>query len=321
MARAADGISAGDVLNKKVRAGQNWSLAPAAALMSCVYPSTFVRGSFQPFGLYPGEPAFSRCGGGRARGRGGAGGPLAPPSPAPTPPLPPFFSFTAFLGNLSSAGKQRRLLADVGSRLAAAGAAHADRTALRADVVPALRAVTTAPFARAGGAATPATADAAAAAVRGAGLTKDDFDFLVDVTKFKTKSVWCADPYKGVPAAVKSAFTRALTKGAPAPRWNKDDAGFVRKAKGKKVAAAPAPKKKKRAAPDDEGDEGGEGGDASASDDDDDDGDEALPPDVAAERAAKRLKASGIVFEAGAGKAKPKPKPKPKGKGKGTGAA
>jgi len=243
-----------------------------------------------------------------ARGRGSRAPSARVPHHHPSPP--PHHSFTAFLGNLSSSGKQRRLLADVGSRLAAAGAAHADRTALRADVVPALRAVCTAPFLQAAGGATAATADAAAGAVRGLGLTKDDFDFLVDVTKFKTKSVFCADPYKGVPAAVKAAFTRALTKGAPAPRWNKDDAGFVRKAKGKKVAAVAAPKKRRAVTPGEEGEEGEEGGAGSGSDDDEAD----LPPDVAAERAAKRLKASGIVFEAGA--AKPKPKPKGKGKGK-----
>lgn len=60
LARAADGVSAGDVLTRKVRGGQNWALAPAAALTGCVYPAAYVRGAFQPFGLYPGEPAFTR---------------------------------------------------------------------------------------------------------------------------------------------------------------------------------------------------------------------------------------------------------------------
>lgn len=60
LARAADGVSAGDVLTRRVRGGQVWSLAPAAAVMGCVYPAAYVRGTFQPFGLYPGEPAFTR---------------------------------------------------------------------------------------------------------------------------------------------------------------------------------------------------------------------------------------------------------------------
>lgn len=60
LARAADGVSAGDVLTRRVRGGQNWSLAPAAALTGCVYPAAYVRGAFQPFGLYPGEPSFTR---------------------------------------------------------------------------------------------------------------------------------------------------------------------------------------------------------------------------------------------------------------------
>lgn len=41
-------------------------------------------------------------------------------------------------------------------------------------------------------------------------LSKDDFEFLLDVTKFKTAKPWGADPYKDVPTAVKSAFTRML---------------------------------------------------------------------------------------------------------------
>ncbi len=41
-------------------------------------------------------------------------------------------------------------------------------------------------------------------------LSKDDFEFVLDVTKFKTSKEWGADPYKDVPTAVKSAFTRML---------------------------------------------------------------------------------------------------------------
>lgn len=41
-------------------------------------------------------------------------------------------------------------------------------------------------------------------------LARDDLDFVLDVTKFKTAKEWGADPYKDVPAVVKSAFTRAF---------------------------------------------------------------------------------------------------------------
>ena len=39
-------------------------------------------------------------------------------------------------------------------------------------------------------------------------IAKDDFDFVLDVTKFKTQAPWGADPFKPVPTQVKSAFTR-----------------------------------------------------------------------------------------------------------------
>ena len=39
-------------------------------------------------------------------------------------------------------------------------------------------------------------------------IDKDHFEFVMDVTKFKTQAPWGADPFKPVPAGVKSAFTR-----------------------------------------------------------------------------------------------------------------
>lgn len=209
----------------------------------------------------------------------------------PPPPLPFYFRrFTAWLGHNSSSGKQRRLLADLGARLAAHGGAMTGRGSLRCDTVPALRAVVTAPF-RAAGAGPDAAAEAATV-LRGVGLGKDDFDFLADVTKFKSPaSPSGPDPYASVAAPVKAAFTRALNKDAPPARWNKDDGGFVRKGKKGKGAAAAKGKGKKAVTPasDEEDDES----DADAADSDAD-----LPPDVAAERRAAKLARGGIVFEA-----------------------
>lgn len=39
-------------------------------------------------------------------------------------------------------------------------------------------------------------------------LNKDDHQFILDVTQFKSRSPALEDPYKTVPTAVKSAFTR-----------------------------------------------------------------------------------------------------------------
>lgn len=39
-------------------------------------------------------------------------------------------------------------------------------------------------------------------------LNKEDFEYIQDVTHFKGSYSWNQDVYKGVPTAVKSAFTR-----------------------------------------------------------------------------------------------------------------
>ena len=46
-------------------------------------------------------------------------------------------------------------------------------------------------------------------------MSRDDLDTLLGVTSFKTKGAWNEDPMKGVPTALKSAFTRCA---APPPR-------------------------------------------------------------------------------------------------------
>ena len=44
-------------------------------------------------------------------------------------------------------------------------------------------------------------------------INREDLDFLIDVTKFKTKADWNEDPMKDIPPGVKSSFTRY----APSP--------------------------------------------------------------------------------------------------------
>lgn len=39
-------------------------------------------------------------------------------------------------------------------------------------------------------------------------INREDLDFLIDVTKFKTKADWNEDPMKDIPPGVKSSFTR-----------------------------------------------------------------------------------------------------------------
>ena len=60
IAKAADGFSAGDIVNKRVRQFQSWSLMPFAAVVGSVYPAAYMRGSRETFGLFPGEMNFPR---------------------------------------------------------------------------------------------------------------------------------------------------------------------------------------------------------------------------------------------------------------------
>lgn len=62
IAKAADGFSAGDLVNKRVRMHQSWSLMPFAAVIGSVYPAAYMRGSREIFGLYPNEMNFPRSG-------------------------------------------------------------------------------------------------------------------------------------------------------------------------------------------------------------------------------------------------------------------
>lgn len=66
LAKAADCISAGDVVNRRVRGAQQWALAPFAALVGSVMPSVYMRGRRESFGEY--DTVRSRGVGSRAEG-------------------------------------------------------------------------------------------------------------------------------------------------------------------------------------------------------------------------------------------------------------
>ena len=60
IAKASDAFSAGDIVNKRVRQFQSWSLMPFAAVVGSVFPAAYMRGSRETFGLFPGEMNFPR---------------------------------------------------------------------------------------------------------------------------------------------------------------------------------------------------------------------------------------------------------------------
>lgn len=54
VAKAADAFSDGDAVNRRVRQNQEWGLMPFATAIGSVLPCTYMRGSREPFGLFPG---------------------------------------------------------------------------------------------------------------------------------------------------------------------------------------------------------------------------------------------------------------------------
>ena len=71
-------------------------------------------------------------------------------------------------------------------------------------------------------------------------LDREDLDFVLDVTKFKTKEPWGEDPWKPVPGPVKGALTRALNAASTRPRCNIAVEEFKKGRKGKRGAPAAA---------------------------------------------------------------------------------
>ena len=116
MAKAADSVSNADVTNRLVRLEQKWGLMPLANILGCVYPARLVSGSRTVFNLHPGENNFTR--------------------------------FTAFLGNLSSSNKQKRVLSELhGHMLASEGSYRtADRTSLRLSYLNCMKRILTKPL-------------------------------------------------------------------------------------------------------------------------------------------------------------------------------
>ncbi|GAX74453.1 hypothetical protein CEUSTIGMA_g1902.t1 [Chlamydomonas eustigma] len=193
LAKAAESISSGDVINSALRRSNNWSLGPAALTLMGIVPATYMRGPRELLGLPNGnEMNFPR--------------------------------FTAWLGNYSSSNKQRRLLGEVTTTMGSSGHMPSHRSVVRTEYLSALRTLLTQPLRQIGSTASGAAAGAAAAPSQEAAITtllelmdsycisREQFDYVVDVTSFKTKATWGEDPMKDVETKVKSAFTRRFNQ-------------------------------------------------------------------------------------------------------------
>ena len=147
IAKAADGISSGDVINRAIHQHQHWHLMPLAVTLSTAYPSTYMRGSRETFS--PGELNFPR--------------------------------FSAWLGRNSSAGKQRRLLGELHARLLSSGKITCDRTAVRLSYIPALGDALIRPLLKGKDGI-----DSTIRLMQEYGIIREDIDFIADVMKFKS---------------------------------------------------------------------------------------------------------------------------------------
>ncbi|CAK0781580.1 hypothetical protein CVIRNUC_005412 [Coccomyxa viridis] len=202
LAKAADALSAGDLVNRKVRQYGSWGLMPFAAAIGSVYPATYMRGNRETY--HPMESNWPR--------------------------------FPAWLGQNSSQGKQRRLLGELHTRMSSSGHLSADRLGLRTSYLPTLRYVLTRPLATLDKEGIPEVIETMSEYC----LSRDDLDFVLSVTKFKGKEAWKEDPMASVETQTKAAFTRTFNKAEHKARCNLAVDDFKKK-KGKGKSAAEAP--------------------------------------------------------------------------------
>lgn len=198
IAKAADGFSAGDTVSRRVRQYQDWGLMPFAAVMGTIYPSSYMRGHREVFNMN--EMNFPR--------------------------------FTSWLGNNSSFGKQKRLLGELHTRMMASGNVECDRTSLRLGYLPVLRRSLTAPLMTSGKEGIPRVLGM----MKDYCISREDLDFISDVTKFKTQQPWGEDPMKSIETQVKSAFTRAFNQQHIKPKTGFGLADAKKKGRGRAPA-------------------------------------------------------------------------------------
>jgi replication factor C subunit 1 len=153
---------------------QNGSLWPAA-YVSCVTAATYMRGGRECF---QGEMNFPR--------------------------------FPGWLGNHSTSKKQQRLLGEVTTTMGASGNMPSHRTVVRTEYLSSLRSLLSKPLRRAE--SDPAAIPSLLDLMDSYCITREQFDYIMDVTSFKTKAPWGADPVKDVPRKIKSAFTRTFNR-------------------------------------------------------------------------------------------------------------
>ncbi|KAG0530299.1 hypothetical protein BDA96_05G174100 [Sorghum bicolor] len=173
LARAAESIADGDLVNVQIRRYRQWQLSQAACFASSIVPAAWMHGNREI--LEAGERNFNRFGG--------------------------------WLGKYSTTNKNRRLLEDVHSHILASQQANLDREALRLDYLTLILRELTDPLKK-------MSKDEAVQKVvefmDTYSLSQEDFDTIVEVSKFKGHP----SPMDGIQPAVKSALTKAYKQGS-----------------------------------------------------------------------------------------------------------
>ncbi|XP_034568636.1 replication factor C subunit 1 [Setaria viridis] len=148
LARAAESIADGDLVNVQIRRYRQWQLSQAACFASSIVPAAFMHGNREI--LEAGERNFNRFGG--------------------------------WLGKYSTTNKNRRLLEDAHSHILASQQANLDRETLRLDYLTLLLRQLTDPL------KTMPKDEAVQKVVEFMdtySLSQEDFDTIVEISKFK----------------------------------------------------------------------------------------------------------------------------------------
>ncbi|KAF3455192.1 hypothetical protein FNV43_RR05640 [Rhamnella rubrinervis] len=172
IARAAESIGDGDIFNVQIRKYRQWQLSQSGSLSSCIIPASLLHGQRET--LEQGERNYNRFGG--------------------------------WLGKNSTLGKNRRLLEDLHVHLLASRESNSDRETLRVEYNTLLLKRLTEPL-------RVLPKDEAVQEVvefmNTYSISQDDFDTIVEISKFKGRP----NPMDGVQSTVKAALTRAYKEG------------------------------------------------------------------------------------------------------------
>ncbi|KAL8501028.1 hypothetical protein ACS0TY_020559 [Phlomoides rotata] len=201
LARAAESIGDGDIVNVQIRRYRQWQLSQIGCLASSIIPAALLHGQREVF--EQGERNFNRFGG--------------------------------WLGKNSTMGKNYRLLEDLHIHLLASRESNLGRSTLRLDYLTTLSKRLTDPLTL-----RTSTKDEAVERVmefmENYNISMEDFDTIMEISKFKGH----ANPLDGIQPAVKSALTRAYNKGSSSRMIRSADLitlPGIKKAPKKRVAA------------------------------------------------------------------------------------